>query len=367
MNYRITLLIALLAYYPTTSASTDGFDRWWSHATLYNQPNSQSLDKLALSGRLQAETAFFDADQGDYDDSRWRRFRFGFKASLFQHWVFHMEGDFDLNNEPGDNYSRLTDSYIGWYPNKRLAVKVLKQSAGFTLDGATSSKKLLTLQRNNLTNNLWFTAEYFTGATISGTALDDWKYKAGVFSSADSDEISDFDASYFSLLSLGRDFSSQLGLKQATVRLDYIYNDEDAEANTRDFSHVVSLSSQWQQGNWGLRTDLSAGDGYDGQSDIWGLVIMPFYDFTQHLQAVLRYSYISSKDDNGIRLGRYENEVVSGRGDDYREFYTGFNVFLYGHKLKWQTGLQYTIMDDSADDGGEYDGWGVGTGLRVSW
>jgi phosphate-selective porin OprO/OprP len=42
-------------------------------------------------------------------------------------------------------------------------------------------------------------------------------------------------------------------------------------------------------------------------------------------------------------------------------------VFFYGHKLKWQTGLQYTRMDDEADDGGEYDGWGITTGLRIYW
>jgi phosphate-selective porin OprO/OprP len=43
------------------------------------------------------------------------------------------------------------------------------------------------------------------------------------------------------------------------------------------------------------------------------------------------------------------------------------NKYFYGHKLKWQTGVQYTTMDDNADDGGDYDGWGVTTGIRISW
>ena len=94
---------------------------------------------------------------------------------------------------------------------------------------------------------------------------------------------------------------------------------------------------------------------------------MPFYDITQHIQLVLRYTYLRSDDNNGLRLGRYENEIVNGRGDEYNEIYSGLNVFFYGHKLKWQTGLQYSNMKDSAGDGGDYEGWGLTTGLRVSW
>ena len=71
--------------------------------------------------------------------------------------------------------------------------------------------------------------------------------------------------------------------------------------------------------------------------------------------------------DNGIRFARYENALESGRGDEYNEFYFGVNKYFYGHKLKWQTGVQYTTMDDNADDGGDYDGWGVTTGIRISW
>ena len=120
-------------------------------------------------------------------------------------------------------------------------------------------------------------------------------------------------------------------------------------------------------GPWGLRTDISAGKGYAEQSDVWGLVLMPYYNFGKHIQTVLRYTYLNSEDENGLRLGRYENEIVDGRGNSYNEIYGGLNLFFYGHKFKWQTGLQYTTMDDDAGDGGEYQGWGLSTGLRLSW
>ncbi len=351
-----------------TAWAAPGYEALWDRATLYRGEGNGAVDSLALSGRLQAEAVHFDGRRGeDFDDALWRRFRFGFKAGLTGGWVLQLEGDFDLNKSPGDWYQRLTDAYIGWQPDESLDLRLLKHSAGFTLDGATSSKKLLTLQRNNLTNNLWFTAEYFTGASLTGKAGKGLSYRVGVFSSDGSDEIGITGASYFSLTSLGYDLANRLGLELASVRLDFVYNDRHEDANTRDFSRVLSLSSEWQQGRWGLRTDLAAGDGYAGQSDLWGLTLMPIYNATETLQWVLRYTWIDSEDANGVRLPRYHDRVASGRGDHYEESYAGINVFLYGHRLKWQTGLEYAVMDDRAADGGRHEGWGITTGLRLYW
>ena len=168
------------------AAETDGknvsvFDNVWSYAILYEDEDNRFIQKIALSGRLQPDSAWFDADEGHFNDELWRRFRFGFKSDVFRNWVVHLEGDFNLNNKPGEMYSRLTDAYVGWSPTDSLTIKALKQSAGFTLDGATSSKKLLTMQRNNLTNNLWFTSEYFTGLIAKGDIGPNWSYQAGIF------------------------------------------------------------------------------------------------------------------------------------------------------------------------------------------
>jgi len=349
------------------AAGESAFDRVWGHATLYENKDNSFLQRLALSGRLQADAAWFDSDQGNFDDVLWRRFRFGFKAAFLQEWVLHIEGDWNLNKSLDESYNRLTDAYIGWNPSGKWGLRVLKQSAGFTLDGATSSKKLLTLQRNNLTNNLWFTSEYFTGVTLSGTAETRWSWKAGIFSSDGRDGLSRFEAAWFTLLSLGGNFAGVLGLDKAAVRVDHVYNEEDEDADTRDFSHVLSLVTEWENGGWGLWTDLSAGKGYGSQSDLWGISLMPFYDITPHTQLVLRYTWLISDGDNGVHLGRYEKEIVEGRGDEYSEVYGGLNVFLYGHKLKWQTGLQYSDMNDRADDGGAYAGWGLTAGMRLYW
>ena len=366
--FAVSALIAVSE--PNKAAASENpscCDRLWSHAELYRNPGDGALQSLALSGRLQAQAAVFDTNRGDLDEREWRRFRFGFKAGFSNNWGAQLEGDFDLNKSAGDWYQRLTDAYISWEPSPALKAKFLKQSAGFTLDGSTSSKKLLTLERNNLTDNLWFTAEYFSGATLGGAVADNWSYKAGIFSTDGDDELGSFNASYFMLASLARDWADDLQLENALVTVDFVYQKEDADNNTPDFANVVSLYTQWQQGGWGLWTDIAAGRGYADQSDVWGVSLMPFYNVSELIQPVLRYTYLHSEGDNGLRLGRYNKDIVSGRGDEYQEIYFGLNLFFYGHKLKWQTGVQYSDMDDSADDGGAMSGWGLATGLRIYW
>ena len=107
------------------SVAADGedisvFDKVWSYVTLYEKGDNRFIQKFALSGRLQPDSAWFEADQGEFKDNfLWRRFRFGFKSHLFREWVLHIEGDFDLNESLGDSYTRLTDAYIGWTPKKK--------------------------------------------------------------------------------------------------------------------------------------------------------------------------------------------------------------------------------------------------------
>jgi phosphate-selective porin OprO/OprP len=100
---------------------------------------------------------------------------------------------------------------------------------------------------------------------------------------------------------------------------------------------------------------------------MWALMAMPFFNVTDKLQAVARYTYIGSEHPNGIRFGTYESRVVPGRGNQYNELYLGANYYLYGHKLKLQTGLQWADMNDVASDGGEYSGVSWTTGIRVGW
>ncbi len=360
--------LAALAPAGVQAEEPSAFDRVWAVPVLYENKDNRIIQKLAFVGRLQLDSVWVNPDSPDdaenWDDLTWRRARFGFKANLFNEWTAHIEGDFNLETDLNDMYNKLTDAYIAYEPGNSTKIKAFKHSAGFTLDGKTSSKNLISLERNNITNNLWFTKEYFTGLSVSGRIGDGWNYNGGIFSSGGDPEW-DFDtASWFSLLSLGRKIAG------ADVRFDYVYQDEDENANTRDFEQVFSLSSKWENDkNWGVNGEIAAGIGFEdmGQSDVWGLFIEPYYNLSKRTQVVGYYTYLSSDGDNGLRLNKYENKITDERGDEYSDLYLGFNIYFYDHKFKWQTGITYAQMDDAAGDGGEYKGYTISTGLRVSW
>ena len=343
------------------------YDRLWSYPTLYKNDDSSFLNELRIVGRFHGDVYNVDSGLGYDSDWRVRRLRLGLKAKFFHNLDLHVETDLDPQF---DNpwYSRLTDAYVAWKFCEAAKITIGKHSAKFTLDGGTSSNELITLERNNLSNNLWFTTEYISGVSLSGK-VGGFQYNAGYFSGGtETKEFGNFDEGHFALLSLGYDFAKQLGVKKALLRADYVYNDRNVESTaTRPFENVGSLNFQFAQENWGFSTDLAAGTGYAGQSDVWGFVVMPWYNITKQLQLVARYTYMESDDPNGIRLGRYENVMTSGKGNQYQEIYAGLNYYIYGHKLKVQTGFSYTMMDDDANDGGKYDGWSWTTGVRLSF
>jgi phosphate-selective porin OprO/OprP len=365
----IPLCLALAAVIPgmAQAAGSSGYDAVWSKARLFTGQDNDFFQSIDLSGRLQFDLAFVE-NAGDSDSEfNVRRFRFGFKTKLKHHLILHIEGEFDPQ-EADPFYQRLTDSYLAWEANERLRITAGKHSAGFTLDGLTSSKNLITIDRNNLTNNIWFTEEYIPGLSVSGKS-GSLRYFAGVFSSGDKNrEFGDFEGGSFGLFRLGKDFAVQAGADEAFLDFNYVHNQPDPENGfTNDLKDIASLNFRYRKGPWGVRTDLSAGKGYDGQSDLWGVVLMPFRDFGPHWQVVGRYTYIDSKDPNGIRFGRYERNLALGRGDRYSEFHLGFNYYWYGHRLKLQNGLQHVDMRDQAGDGGDYSGWSWTTGFRINW
>ena len=359
------------AVQPTEEKSL--YDKIWGLAVLYKNDNGSFLQELSLVGREQVEWFYFENQ--DTDDSDWinRRTRIGLKAKVLQTVTIHSEVDLNLQ-DPNPMYNKLTDAYIKWSPMKEFNLTIGKHGAKFTLDGATSSTQLITIDRSAIANNFWFPEEYIPGVSVSGE-VGNWLYNVGYFSSGEaSREFGDFNAGSFGLVSLGYNFADALGVDKAILRLDYLYQDEDAgntkgtpSAFTRNHEQVGSLNFNLENGRWGLGTDLVASKGYRGQPDLFGLQFMPSVYLANGWQAVFRYTYINSDGNNGIRFGRYENRLESGRSDEYNEFYVGVNKYFYGHKLKWQTGVQYTTTEDAAKDGGDYEGWGVTTGIRISW
>ena len=343
------------------------FDKIWAIPVIYSDKNNAFLQEFRFTGRLHGDVFSQDSDLGYEQDWILRRWRMGVKAKMFGHLDLHVEVDLN-GQDPNPLYSRLTDAYLAWTFCEAAKLTVGKHGVKFTLDGATSSNELLTLERNNVANNFWFPTEYISGVSLSGK-IGNWQYNTGYFSGGtETKEFGNFDEGHFWLGSVGYDFGKALGVKKALLRADYVYNDRNAESNaTRSFENIGSISFQLDAGRWGFSAEGVAATGYGTQSDAQGASAMPWFNLTDKLQVVGRYTYINSDDPNGIRFNRYENFATSGRGDEYNEVYGGLNYYIYGHKLKVQTGLTYAWMSDERNDGGHYNGWTWTSGFRFSF
>lgn len=343
------------------------FEKVWRVPVLYSNKENPFLQEFRFTGRLHLDVYNLNSDLGYDQDWVVRRLRFGFKATLLQHLTAHFEADFQPQT-PDPLYNRLTDAYLAWTFSDAAKLTVGKNSVKFTLDGATSSNELITIDRNNLSNNLWFPTEYISGVAFSGK-VGQWQYNTGYYSGGEeSPEFGDFNAGYFWLGSVGYDFGKALGVKKALLRADYVYNQPNIDSNaTRPFEQIGSLNFQLDAGKWGVSTDLAAGVGFGKQSNVFGTVFMPWFNITDRLQIVARYTYINSEENNGVRFARYENVITSGKGNEYNEAYVGLNYYVYGQRLKIQTGLDYAWMKDNANDGGQYNGWTWTTGFRLSF
>ncbi len=344
------------------------YDRVWRQFTeWYVDDSNPVVQKVLFTGRLQHDFAALNADQGDLNESNIRRLRLGHRVTLFRAVTVH--GEIELNPQERDPlYVRITDGYVQWNKSGRLALTLGKHSVPFTIDGATSSKDLLTIDRSNLANNIWFPNEYIPGVSIAGKRAP-WTYRAGVYSAGEATrEFGEFSGGLFTLGVLGYDFAESIGVNEALLAANYVYQHPDpANTFTRQLEHIVSVTFKFDAATWGVRTDASAASGYLGQRDLWGLMAMPFANINRKLQLVGRYTFLQSDGRNGVRLATYESRLVPGRGDRYNELYLGANYFFYAHKLKLQSGVQFADMRDGAADGGAYSGVAATAGLRVGW
>jgi len=371
------LAVSTLSGFAEDAAEPSTYNKIWDSATLVKNSDG-AIQKLAFTGRFQGDAYSFKGEDRSNDDTTWRRLRLGLKATVFNDFVIHSELDLDMNEADSDSwdkfYNRLTDSYIAWNGSKALNVKVGKQSAGFTLDGATSSKKLLTPERSIVAENLWFGTEYFTGASAKGK-IEDWSYNAGAFSASGEDEFGHFDSGFFTLLSAGH----KIG-EDGSLRLDYVYNDPDYDTDysvgTKKLEHVVALVyKDMLTEKLGLWADMVWAKGISdksegiNQSDLFGIEVMPFYNLSEELQLVFQYAGVTSTDSKSeVSMSRYASRNTGKeKVETSHNFLLGFNWYLYGHKLKWQNAIEYNYGDKLAGSGDGYNGYGLTSAFRLSW
>jgi hypothetical protein len=160
-----------------------------------------------------------------------------------------------------------------------------------------------------------------------------------------------------------------------SLHLDYLYNNGNQSNNALEpYDHVLSLWHQGQIGPFGQAVDLTWGHGIEGRKSAWGVTALGTYEMSKDLlrkgdalQAVLRYQYAASDGDNGLQLqSRYEQKVVAGgSGNAYNAVYAGINYLIYTNRLKLMTGVEYSMMEDSAPPQNSFKGLSYFAGVRI--
>lgn len=344
-------------------------EEMWSATEIYQDDDDQGIETFRLVGRYHGQYWSVDADQGRASGGENRRVIFGFQALL--HPGFLLELQMHVNDEFNPVYDGLYTGFIKWTsPTSDFSLSLGRLDYLFTgMERSTSSKKNYTFERGLLVNQIMpgEVVGLYGRGKIAGMSL-----QAGLFSGNIENEFTDFSAGLAATAGVAYDLPWLY--EKGTLHLDYLYNDGNRDNNAFEpYGHTVSLWHQGRKGPFALGIDLTGATGIGERSNVWGLTLLPTYDFARNLvidgdmlQLSLRYQYASSVDDNGLRLQRrYEQNVASGQGDEYHAVYAGLNYYIYGYKLKLMMGSEYSRMRDTAAGRNEFRGWTHFAGIRL--
>ncbi len=317
------------------------FEEIWRAVDVYGDLDRDDFPFIKFRGRYHG-TAFSVNGDGA-DDSGWenRRFRLGMDILFSEKWEFAFDFNMstDSEDEVVDNFDFIALNYR-YSENTAFSIGKLRRNP-LTREDSISSNRILTIERSLLTSRFFIDN---VGGVFGLHVRDDWAFGAGVLSGSTEEELNfpSFDGSPL--------FKGNIA-KQLTpiteLRLDYLYNPGDKDNNdVEPYQNVVSLNSYTRSGKWGLITDLIYADGLpEARGDLFGFVLLPHYMLTNRLQLVGRYTWSASNEPDGIRLlNRYERRAVPEGfelGDRHQALYAGLNYYIFGHKLKLMTGIEY--------------------------
>lgn len=334
------------------------YDKIWGLTTLYKNDANPFIEELNLTGRFQGQYYAVDGDKESDSDWDWRRFRLGLKAKFLDKRLSFNGEMFSEFNEGGEFYEGLKNFHLTYEFSEAFALTVGKQQPDFSYDYSMSDTKLMYFERNNIIGQ--FKNEYGTGVSVAGKVDKLSYYVAGVSNSSDK-EFGDFDGGFSVTATLGYDLKDVLHADKAQLRLEYMHSEhEEGDTLFTNFDNGLATSLEYKTGEFGLISEVIAGFG--DKANNAALILTPSYDITKKFQVVVRYELGLSDEDNGYTTkSRYENKVDAGKGDVYNAGYLGLNYYLYGHKAKLMTGVEYANMR-----GGDST-WTWISGYRLFW
>ena len=345
------------------------YERLWEASRLYENEDHSVIQAFSLIGRYNGQYWSVNADQGNADGWENRRLYLGAEAVLFRD--FTVQAQIKVSEDFDPFYEGLFQAFVKWSPGEAFSLNAGRVDYLFTgLERTISSTKIATLERGLLVNQVL--PGEVVGAVAQGK-VGKFSYRGGAFSGSIEQEFTTFAGGVGALAGVG--YQLPLFFKEGSLHLDYLYNTGNPSNNAlKPYDHVLSLWHQGQSGPFGLGVDLTFGHGLDARPAVFGVTVLPTYVFAKNvvrkgdaLQAVLRYQFAVSNGDNGLQLpARYEQKVVPGGfGDHYQAVYGGINYLIFGDRLKLMTGAEYSVMHDSVQDGGAFNGWTYLVGVRV--
>lgn len=355
----------------------------FDYSTLYE--GDGFIKEIALNGRYQGQAISQTEDYGGVDNGyhEWqhRRFRLGLDVEFANNITFFSS----INVSDGSGGGPLTEGVffdtwdeigIEWEPSDDFYVHVGKMKQKITVENATSSKKILTIERSTVVNEVisdkpWGLTVGFelagmsheVGGWIGGADLDgtgerwDWPDadSRGGFTYRGSTDVSD---------------STELlwGYQFWNNSSGWASAGGSADSNLGSaYEHVAHIGTKSEWGDLGLITDLIYGANREASglipagNDTFGVVILPYYNITDKLQAVARYAYMG--DGREQRTQRYN---VRQRLDNTHTFYVGLNYYICGDKLKVMGGYEYATSEEFGT-GVDIDSSTWMFGVRTYW
>lgn len=344
----------------------------FDYSTLY-ESDAGFIREVSLTGRYHGQWISASSDDdgslGEFNEFQSRRSRIGFEIGIFDNITFATE--FNVTDSSGDSMEWQRGPFFNDIDTMLIEIEgdgwdlwIGKDKFKVTREESTSSKRIKTIERSQITNevvpgkpwgfNFGFATgdlEHVIGLGLTGSSEDDNRASGWGLPTSDGSN-----AQFL--------YRLETGVSEATtLYLDYLYtntgnsSDDDIASS---YEHVFALGTTNELSDrLKLTTDLIFGfnrdeqGGIDEGSDTWGLVILPTYDITEKLELVAKYAYM----DTG-RTQRPQRYADREEMTNAHSFYAGLNYYICGDKLKVMAGYEYLTADQIQDDDElSYDTW----------
>ena len=318
---------------------------------------------VSVHGRYHGQYIHQSEDIGgvdnDFEEWQHRRARLGLEIAMDYGLTFYAEANFAsyLNNTGGPFFDNFQDLYLE-LEQDAYWIRVGKQKQKFTIEDAESSKRIKTVERSAIVNEVggarpWGAVVGFEAFGVDH-AFGGWLYGGH----ADAPEWLDFNSNG------GFSYNGKYGLFDHTkLHFDYVYADnkggsEGSEGSAAngfgpDYEHGFSLGTRTKTGKWDITANAiiglnrTGGGGIPDGNDTWGFYVLPAYHLTDSLELVFRYAYMDEGREQ--RTQRFDRRVAV---ENYHTIYGGVQYKICGDKLKIMAGYEYATGDvfQSGDD-----------------